>query len=540
MKRFTELYLALDGTNSTREKKELLRNYLSCSEPADAAWVIALLTGNRPRGMGASKLLRTLCLEVTKHPEWLFEECRTAIGDLSETIALLLPPPDSATDETLSAVMQGRVLPLIGASPEQRRRLILEAWSVLEPDERLVYHKLVRGGFRIGVQKRTVLRALSEAGDIDFDLLAHRMTGRFEPTARAYRRLLAPEQPGEHHERPYPFFLAHTLDQEVESLGPPADWLIEEKWDGIRAQLIVRPGERWLWSRGEEPIGHLFPELMSGLDLPEHTVLDGELLLWNEHGPRSFFDLQTRLNRTHAPEAQLKLFGSDQVRFIAYDLLEDRGEDLRALPLEDRRHRLEERITGSACEAITLSRPWTIEHWEQAVDLRDQARTRGTEGLMLKPLGSAYGTGRTRTDGGWLKWKIDPFTADAVLIGAQPGSGRRANLYTDYTFAIWNREQDPPRLVSFAKAYSGLDQTEIESLDRWIRKNTLDRNGPYRVVEPEQVFELAFEGIQRSTRHQSGIAVRFPRIARWRKDKPAVEADDVESLQALMPGEACR
>ena len=534
MIRFTELYLALDGTNSVREKTELLSGYLGSVTEEDAAWTVALLTGNRPRGMGASKLLTSLCLEVTGHPDWLFEECRTAVGDLSETISLLLPEPEAPRDQSLDQVMRERVLPLVGAPAARKRELILDAWSVLRRDERLVYHKLVRGGFRVGVQKRTVIRALSEVSGLEFDLLAHRLTGRFEPTAEGYRSLLAAERPDEHRERPYPFFLAHALDRAVDFLGNPADWMIEEKWDGIRGQLIVRSGEARLWSRGEEPIGHLFPELFAGLDLPDETVLDGELLLWNREGPRSFFELQTRLNRTHPPDPQLDLFGGDAPRFIAYDLLEEAGEDLRDRPLEERRERLERVVRGGANETIGLSEPFAITDWSEAEALRSACRERGTEGLMLKRRDSIYGVGRTRSEDGWLKWKIDPFTADAVMIGAQPGSGRRANLYTDYTFAIWDRTGPEPELVSFAKAYSGLDQKEIESLDRWIRTNTTDRNGPYRVVRPEQVFELAFEGIQRSDRHRSGLAVRFPRILRWRKDKPAGEADDVGTLQALL------
>ncbi len=534
MRRFTDLYLALDGTNSTREKTTLIQRYLAEVDDEDAAWAIAFLTGNRPKGLGVSRLLRALCLEVADCPPWLFEECRTAVGDLSETIALLLPPPDAASPETLATVMRRRVLPLATASPDGKRRLVRDAWSNLRPDERLVYHKLVRGGFRIGVQRQTVVRALAAFGDLDTELVAHRLTGRFEPSPAQYRRLLEPERVDEHRDRPYPFFLAHALECPVDNLGPIEDWIVEEKWDGIRAQLIVRASERRLWSRGEESIGHLFPSLLSGLDLPENTVLDGEVLLWGENGPKTFFELQRRLNRKAAPDAQLALFERDDARFIAYDLLEAAGEDLRDRPLEERRRRLEE-MCGTTCHpAIEPSRSLAVRNWSEAASLRGRARERGTEGLMLKPRASTYGVGRTRRSDGWLKWKIEPLTADAVLIGAQPGSGRRANLYTDYTFAIWDRTGTEPRLASFAKAYSGLTQEEIEEVDRWIRKNTVERSGPYRVVRPELVFELAFEGIQRSDRHRSGLAVRFPRILRRRPDKPASEADDLDTIRSLL------
>ena len=534
MKRFTDLYLALDGTNSTLEKKDALKAYLSEASDADAAWTIALLTGNRPKGIGATRILRTLCIEVTGYPEWMLDECRVAVGDLSETIALLLPGPDAFSAENLSRTMDERVVALRGADEALRRRIITEAWSVFDSNQRLVYHKLIRGGFRVGVQKRTVTRALAEAHDLDFDLVAHRLTGRFAPRPEEYRRLISPERPDEHRERPYPFFLAQSLARDPSELGDPADWCIEDKWDGIRAQLSVRGRERLLWSRGEEPIGVQFPELLAAADLPTDTVLDGEVLLWKDAGPRSFLELQKRLNRTRLPGPQLQLFGGDEARFIAYDLLEYAGEDLRARPLSERRDRLRQVVADVSSELIGLSESHAIGDWSEVRSHRESARARGTEGVMLKPRDSPYGVGRRSGPGGWLKWKVDPFTADAVMVGAQSGSGRRANLHTDYTFAIWDRAGDEPTLVTFAKAYSGLDQGEIERLDRWIRRNTTSRKGPFRAVKPEQVFELAFDGIQRSNRHKSGFAVRFPRIHRWREDKPAIEADDTVTLSSLL------
>ena len=534
MRRFTELYLALDGTNAVSEKTEALVHYLESAPPADAAWVVALLTGNRPRGLGASRLLRTLCLEVTGHPDWLLEECRTAVGDLSETIALLLPPPERGCDDSLDQVMRERVLPLRDADDDGRRELIRSAWSALDAEQRLVHHKLIRGGFRVGVRKSTVVRALARLAGLDVDLMAHRLTGRFEPTADAFRALLQPARPREHRERPYPFLLAHPLAVEPASLGPVTDWVLEDKWDGIRAQLMIRSGDRRLWSRGEEPIGHQFPELLAVADLPDDTVLDGEVLLWSGDRPRPFHELQTRLNRNRPPEPQLELFSEVEARFVAYDLLEEEGTDLRDRPLEERRRRLACLLERLDSPSLAPSRPHEPADWTEAARLRATARARGTEGLMLKRRASRYGVGRVRGEDGWLKWKLDPHTADAVMIGAQPGSGRRASLYTDYTFAIWDRTAEEPVLVSFAKAYSGLEQGEIERLDRWIRKNTVARNGPFRAVRPEQVFEIAFDGIQRSGRHRSGLAVRFPRILRWREDKPAAEADDTATLTDLL------
>ena len=534
MRRFTDLYLALDGTNSTAEKTAMLVDYFDSAPDADAAWVVAFLTGNRPKGTGATGLLRDLCLRHTGHPAWLFDECRVAVGDLSETVALLLPPPDTATDESLHVVMRDRVLALIGAGAEAKERIITEAWTVLDAESRLVYHKLVRGGFRIGVQRKTVAKALAKVAGVDLDLVVHRLVGRFRPTAEDFRRLLDPPSPDEHLDRPYPFFLATGLEGEVEALGPPTDWVAEEKWDGIRAQLIVRDDSIRLWSRGEESIEPMFPELLAAAQLPPGTVLDGEVLIWGQNGPRSFFELQRRLNRRVAPAPQLSLFGEESARFIAYDLLESDGVDRRPEPFESRRSRLERLLAKRTSDVIGISPLVPFADWSELAAIRTGCAERGTEGLMLKRRESIYGVGRTRGEDGWIKWKVDPFTLDAVLIGAQPGSGRRANLHTDCTFAVWDRREEPARLVTFAKAYSGLDQAEIESLDRWIRTNTVSRRGPFREVRPEQVFELAFEGIQRSTRHRSGLAVRFPRILRWRKDKPADGADDLETLAGLL------
>ena len=535
MKRFTDLYLALDGTNSTAEKTMLLVRYLDSAPDSDAAWVVALLTGNRPKGTGATGILRDLCLRHTGHPRWLFDECRAAVGDLSETVALLLPAPDSATDEPLHVVMRDRVLALVGASVASRERIILEAWSVFDADSRLVYHKLVRGGFRVGVQRKTVAKALATVGGLDLDLVVHRLVGRFRPDPAEYRRLIAAPAPGEHLDRPYPFFLARGLDGDIDALGVPGAWTAEEKWDGIRAQLIVRRDSVRLWSRGEESIGAGFPELLAAARLPPGTVLDGEVLLWGDAGPRSFFELQRRLNRRVAPTPQLSLFGEESARFIAYDILESDGEDLRSESFESRRGHLERLLADHPSKALAVSPIIPFAEWSELAAIRAASVERGTEGLMLKRRDSIYGVGRTGGEGGWIKWKVDPFTLDAVLVGAQPGSGRRANLHTDCTFAVWDRREEPARLVTFAKAYSGLDRTEIESLDRWIRANTTGRRGPFREVRPAQVFEIAFEGIQRSSRHRSGLAVRFPRILRWRTDKPASEADDLDSLAGLLP-----
>jgi DNA ligase-1 len=539
MRRFTRLFTRLDATTSTGEKLAALEEYFRDTPPEDACWGLALLTGNRPKGVASTQVLRPLVLEVTGYPEWLLAECHAAAGDLSETIALLLPDEGAGAEEPLHRTMQDRVLALAGASADVKRAVIRDAWRDFNTDQRLVYHKLVRGGFRLGVQKRLVTRALATVAGIPPDIMAHRLIGSFEPSPEAFTRLISAESDADHEARPFPFFLAHPLSGEASALGDASEWLAEWKWDGIRAQLIRRDGDTGLWSRGEEPIAHQFPEIVAaGAGLPKGTVLDGEVLLWRGDRPLDFAALQRRLNRKVAPTHQLGLFDDTRAVMLAYDLLEFEGRDLRGLPLEARRDRLTRLITDADSETLRLSPALVEDSWDRLAERQGAARQQGAEGLMLKHRGSTYGVGRTKPGGepGWLKWKVDPYTIDAVLTAAQPGSGRRANLYTDYSFGLWDRSDDPanPTLVTFAKAYSGLEQDEIERLDRWIRSNTTSKSGPFRQVRPVQVFELGFEGLQASGRHKSGIAVRFPRILRWRTDKPAEEADTIDALRALL------
>ncbi|RMH30472.1 MAG: ATP-dependent DNA ligase [Planctomycetota bacterium] len=537
MRRFTRLFMDLDATTATGDKLALLEAYFRGADPADAAWAVALLTGNRPKGAASTNALRDLALEVTSLPGWLIGECHAAVGDLSETIALLLPEPERTTDEPLHRTMEARVLPLMGAKEDTKRAIIRDAWAVFDADERLVYHKLIRGGFRLGVQKRLVTRALANIAGVEHDVMAHRLVGAFVPSAANYERLLNGEGDDDQHARAYPFFLAHPLEGEASALGGLSDWAAEWKWDGIRAQLIKRGGEVTLWSRGEELIAHQFPEIIAAAQqLYEGTVLDGEVLLWRDDRPLPFAALQSRLNRKVAPTHQMSLFDETRAVLVAYDLLESDGEDWRGRVFADRRRRLEAVIRSLDGETIRLSPLVDAGTWDELGSLQESARERGAEGLMLKHRGSVYGVGRTKPGDtpGWFKWKVDPYTVDAVLTAAQPGSGRRASLYTDYTFGVWDRSGEKPKLVTFAKAYSGLEQDEIERLDRWIRKHTTSKSGPFRQVETVQVFELGFEGLQESRRHKSGIAVRFPRILRWRTDKTAAEADTIETLHALL------
>ena len=566
MRHFSALIEQLDGCPGTLAKLEVLRAWFAAAPAADAAWALHCLLGKQRRRLITGRRLRQICLEASNLPQWLFDDCHAQVGDSAETIALLWRrqpclegQPQADTPQTaipLQEWMEERLPALAALEGEAQAEAVQALWRGLEPDELLVVNKLLTGGFRIGVGQGLVLRALASHSGLEPSLLAHRLMGGFTPSAEAWRALLAPDRGDEHRSsRPYPFFLASPLELPPDPQQPPLPggagaWLAEWKWDGIRGQLIRRGDNSLLWSRGEELINPAFPELVALADsLPQGTVLDGEILVWRPEAqqPEAFAALQRRLGRK-APGAAL--LAECPAVFQAYDLLEQGGHDLRQQPLSQRRAALEELIQehGAAANAaaagrLRLSPQLPLPCWEQLEPLRQQARAAGAEGLMLKARDSPYRSGRRR--GSWWKHKLEPYRLDAVLLYAQAGSGRRANLFTDYTFALWDDPEPAAakpaaaaggerRLVSFAKAYSGLDAAEIARLDRWIRSHTLERFGPVRAVQPLQVFELAFEGLQPSRRHKSGIAVRFPRISRWRHDKPAAEADSLATARALL------
>jgi DNA ligase 1 len=528
MKRFADLYEALDSTTSTLAKVAAMRRYFREAPAADSAWALWFLTGRRPKRLLGVRALVGWTLELTGTPDWLFGECYAVVGDLAECIALLLDDGTRVThpDETpLSEWVEGRILPLRGLDPEEQRARVTGWWRSLDRRELFLLNKLLTGELRVGVSATLVLRALAEVAELSPALLAQRTMGDWTPSAAFLERTLSREQVSDDASRPYPFFLASPLEDDPASLGDRAAWQAEWKWDGIRGQLIRRGGRVFLWSRGEELITERFPEVIeAGETLPEGTVLDGEVLAYGEDRPLPFALLQTRIGRqTLTP----KILAQAPAAFMAYDLLEHEGKDLRERPLSERRALLEALLAGRH-RRFFVSEVLADPSWNDLARRRLEARERKVEGLMLKRLESPYRTGRRRGD--WWKWKIDPFQVDAVLLYAHPGNGRRANLFTDYTFAVW----DEGELVPVAKAYSGLSDEEIRQLDGWVRAHTIQRFGPVRAVETTQVFELHFEGIARSTRHKSGVAVRFPRIARWRTDKPASEADTLETLKRMI------
>ena len=529
MKRFAALYEALDRTTSTNEKVAALGTYFASTPPEDAAWAVWFLIGRRLKRFLPSRLLAGWAMAEAGIPDWLFEESYASVGDLAETISLVLDgrgDREPAPDLPLSRWMTERLLPLRGLPPEDQRREVAAWWRGLPRWENFVLNKLLTGELRVGVSQTLVERALAQMAGVPPPAIAHRLMGTWEPTADFYSALFSPDTGDEDDARPYPFYLASPLEDPVESLGDPGEWLVEWKWDGIRAQLIRRGGGVHLWSRGEELITERFPELARGALslLPDGTVLDGEILAFRKGRPLPFAILQRRIGRKKLTE---KVLAEAPAAFVAYDLLEHEGRDLREMSLVERREILE-RLLELGRPLFPVSSRIAAATWEEVAQARTEARERGVEGLMLKRLSSPYRTGRRRGD--WWKWKIDPFTLDAVLVYAQAGHGRRANLFTDYTFAVWSGSE----LVPVAKAYSGLSDEEIATLDGWIRRHTLQKFGPVRAVEPVQVFELAFEGIALSTRHKSGIAVRFPRIARWRTDKTPDQADTLEGIRRLL------
>jgi DNA ligase-1 len=529
MKAFADLYTELDETTKTSEKVDALARYFSHASAADAAWAVYFLIGRKPRQVVPSKLIRTWAIEEGGISEWLFAESYDAVGDIAETIALLLPSPAQSSDLPLHQWVE-RLLAMRNAGETAQHDALVGAWREMDQTQRFVWNKLISGAFRVGVSQQLVIRALARVSGVDTGVVAHRLMGDWEPTPTFFEQLCAIETKDADISQLYPFCLAHALEGTPDELGDVTEWQVEWKWDGIRAQLIRREGQSFLWTRGEELVTERYPEIMTVAEmLPDGTVIDGELLPWKEGAPLPFAQMQKRIGRKSLSR---KILSEVPVVLVAFDLLEHDGRDIRQTELRRRRNLLEELVAITAQPGrLTVSPIVRGASWEELIEARATSREHHAEGLMLKRLSSPYRVGRQRGD--WWKWKIHPFTVDAVLTAAQPGSGKRASLFTDYTFAVW----DEGRLVTIAKAYSGLTDEEIRQVDSFVRKNTLEKFGPVRMVKPELVFELAFEGIQRSTRHKAGIAVRFPRISRWRHDKKADEADTLAMMKGMLAEE---
>ena len=536
MKDFARLFADLDETNKTNEKVAVLKNYFTAIADDDKIHTLALFTGRKPKRQINATLVKLWAIEMANIPQWLFEESYQVVGDLGETIALLLPETKGTNEKSLAEWI-AEVNSLGSLTEGERKQWLISSWDSLSRQERFVFNKILTGSFRVGVSQNLIIKALSEISGLDAATLTHRIMGNWSPDSFSFHDLLQEQDASDDASRPYPFCLAYAIQEtsdkqktadEIEAdLGAPSNWQAEWKWDGIRAQAIHRKGKIFIWSRGEDLATDKFPELHPFLfDLPEGTVLDGEAICFMDSKPMSFNALQTRIGRKNLTK---KILAENPMVFIAYDCLEFAGDDIRSMPLIHRRSVLEKlHSLSDHKDVFRLSPVIQFDSWKELYDLRLTSRENVAEGFMLKRLSSIYQTGRKRGD--WWKWKVDPLSVDAVMIYAQKGHGRRADLYTDYTFAVW----DGDKLVPFAKAYSGLTDKEIKQVDYFVKRNTLEKFGPVRTVKPELVFEIGFEGINKSTRHKSGVALRFPRILRWRHDKKIEDADTLEVLQALL------
>jgi len=527
MKYFSKLISAVEITNKTNDKIDAFVDYFNTAPEKDKLWLIAIFTGKRPKRPVKTTLMRQWCMEITNIPEWLFLESYSTVGDLGETMALLLPEQTHHIEKTFSEWMQ-EIVELKAKSDEEKEAYVRNAWSGLAAQERLIFNKLIGGSFRVGVSKKTLVNALAKYSGIEANQLMHSIIGNWDLNEITFDELLQGEHINYDNSKPYPFCLAYALEKELDELGAVYDWQVEYKWDGIRGQIVKRNKEIFIWSRGEELVTEQFPELVEAIEkLDGDFVIDGEILALKENGILLFNDLQKRLNRKNVTK---KLLQEVPIGFYVYDMMEWDSIDIREKPLSFRREKLEQLFSSEATDNKTLfiSEIIHAESWQKLIPIRAAARAKDSEGLMLKQKNSPYHTGRKKGD--WWKWKVDPLTIDAVMIYAQKGSGRRSAHYTDYTFAV--KKDDG--LVTVAKAYSGLTNEEIKEVSKFVRKNSIEKFGPVRTVKPQLVFEIAFEGIALSKRHKSGVALRFPRISRWRKDKPVEEIDTIETLKQLI------
>ncbi|HZH97067.1 MAG TPA: ATP-dependent DNA ligase [Flavisolibacter sp.] len=526
---FATLVHTIGVSTKTTDKLNALIEYFSTADSKDKVWVIAIFSGRRPRRAVNSTQLATWCVELGDLPFWLFDESYHTVGDLAETIALLLPerPENTVTQESKPLHYYIEALKSIEKESEEvRKRFVLQSWMEMDSAERFVFNKLITGGFRIGVSQKVMVNALAKTVKLDASVIAHRISGNWDPSTASFEDLLSEHASVTDWSKPYPFYLAYALEQDPHTLGDPKEWQVEWKWDGIRGQLIKRNGELFAWSRGEELMTDKFPEYQTlNALLPDGVAIDGEIIPCIDEKPLAFALLQTRIGRKNITKKQLQ---EAPIAFFAYDLLEFEGEDWRPRPLEERRSKLEEILAKAADPTLVLSPIVTFETWDNLAALRLTSRDLGAEGFMLKKRDSVYGVGRKR--GGWWKWKIEPLTIDAVMVYAQKGAGRRSNLYTDYTFAV----KDGDKLVVFTKAYSGLTDKEFAQVDNFVKRNSIEKFGPVRTVKPELVFEIAFEGIAASNRHKSGVALRFPRMLRWRQDKKADEINTLDDLKGML------
>lgn len=529
MRRFSQLHDELDHTTETAAKVAAMVTYLNDVPAGDAAWAVFLLTGQRLKRLIPGKVLMDWALKASGLPAWLFADCQNAVGDSAETVSLLLDRSLAGTADAtvpLHDWIEDRIESLRKLPADERETLVLPWWSTLMRSEIFLLNKLLTGSFRTGVPRSLVVQALAEIAGLPTTTISHRLAGQWTPSAAWFQSLLGEHRAADDRSRPYPFFFASPLERAPDILGPRQAWQAEWAWDGSRCQLINRDGAVFLWTGDEDLVTECYPELsaMAAGSLPDGAVIDGKILAWNEDGVLPAAVLQRRAGRSKVSK---RLLDEAPVCFLAHDLLEEGGVDLRQHPLSERRPRLEA-LALQVGKPLMISPTIDAESWDDLEAIRLSARQRKAEGLLLKSKTSLYGAGRQQGD--WWTWKADPLNLKTVLIYAEAGSGHRAGLFTDYTFGVWRGEE----LVPVVKASSGLSEEEIATLDRWVRKNTMERFGPVRHVEPYHVFELAFDGISASPRRKSGVSLRFPRITRWLTETAPADADRLEQVKALL------
>jgi len=518
MRLFGQLLQACLQEPKTLQKISLLSDYFNEESPENMPMALHFLMGENMGRFCSGRQLREWAAQLLGLPDWLVDESYEALGDNSETISLLFPNKPSSLAHDLKAVCE-RIQQLKSEPIDVKKDWIIDVWSKSSRDDIYTFNKLLGGGIRIGASKKNVLKALSRTVHLDVDILEQRLLGTWEPTKIAYDALVNPDDIAGKGTCPYPFFLASPIQDVDATLMPFSDWQIEPKWDGIRAQLVHRQEGTQLWSRGNDLISDQFPDILDSASELPYGVYDGEVLAWGADGPQPFADLQKRLNRKKVTR---QLLASIPCIMMLYDCLEFEGVDVREQALHERCKKIRD-----LRPPFYTSNPLTLNGVSALNDYVKNARNNRVEGVIIKRLSSAYKSGRVRGD--WWKLKVDPLLLDVVIMYAQKGKGIRSGLFTDYTFGVWDNNQ----LVPIGKAYSGLTNDEIKQVHQILNNHLTDRFGPVRGVSPCVVLEVAFDSIQESPRHKSGLALRFPRINRLRLDKPVEEANSLEDARAL-------
>ena len=558
MKKFSALIDATEQTQRSVEKVALILEYFRTVPPEDAAWALALLTGRALPRILSLKLLQDVAVEASGLPKWLIEESLEAAGDVAEGIALLVSPRVSSRDSSrvssrdssrvssrdfsrpvpeaglpLHRLVHERVLPLKELSDAERRALIVKTWRELSAEQAFLWNKFLTGGINSLIAEKLIVRALAQLAAISEEAMTYRLSRDWAPSAESFNSILQPADRDAELAKPFGFCLAAGLTSSPSKLGSLAAWQVENRWEGLRVQLIRRGSEVLLWSHGEELVTECFPEISEfGEALSEPVVLDGLVIPWSDGQPLAIESLAKRLKRVGLARKRIdaKTRAESPVVFMAADLLEASGVDLRMQPLADRRRRLEELHARHAqMTSFLLSEILQPVNWPAVEDLKNGARERGATGVTLKRLDSTYRVESSPGQECWWELACEPFYLDAVLMYAERAQGQRGSQLSLLTLGVWNAGQ----LVPVAKVRPNLEQREIAELEQFVRKNTLERFGPVRTVQPELVFELAFEGLQESKRNKAGFALRAPRLNRWRRDRSASGVETVQTLQAL-------